>query len=404
MASDTCGRWSRFAEHAVTGLAVGLMARRAVELGQVAASGRWSRHRLASVDEQDGQASGELRIVCVVPMYLEQDIAADTVRFWHHVAQRKSVEQVVFVTTAKEQPGRAATTHDIVARELAELGHTERVRHLHCDEVTRFRDAQLNLVVRHAGSDTDSNGRSMTGTWIAVYNADSRPADTAFAELAQQTKAEPETRVFQQLVDYVVPSRPGTGAVAAGNAILQTWWTRSHYFARNTRGRSRSWHATSTPYSTFGHGEFVRLDFLNDIGGFPNFAYADGLLLGWICRLRNEPIGLIASCDVAEVPRTARDLVTQQTAWMRGLLNFGATVAWCSRRGDLRLTARELTMLRAAHGVIPVAWGLSTAAVLAGVAVVCRRHRGARADQERPGPADGSAGVSRGAGSRVRRP
>jgi hypothetical protein len=65
---------------------------------------------------------------------------------------------------------------------------------------------------------------------------------------------------------------------------------------------------------------------MDDIGGFPDFAYADGLLLGWICRLAGEPIGLLASRDIAEVPCSATDILTQQTAWLRGLLNFGATV------------------------------------------------------------------------------
>jgi hypothetical protein len=303
-------------------------------------------------------------------MYLEQDIAADTVRFWRHLARRALVDQVVFVTTAKERSDRVSTS-DIVAAELGALGDCGRLRHLHCDEVSRFRASQLNLAVRRTRGSGGGAGGPAGMTWIAVYNADSRPAGTTFAELAQQARAEPGTRVFQQLADYVVPQRPGTGLTAAGNAVLQTWWTRSHYFARSACGaRDRSWRAAATPYSTFGHGEFVRLDFLDDIGGFPGFAYADGLLLGWICRLRAEPIGLLASRDYVEVPRTARDLVMQQTAWMRGLLNFGATVDWCRQHGHLRLSGRELAGLRCAHGTIPVAWGLSTLAVAGGVAAV----------------------------------
>jgi hypothetical protein len=352
----------------------------------VAASRRWSRRRLAGLAGHDGSADGELQVVCVVPMYLEQDIAADAVRFWHQLARRARVDQVVFVTTAKERSARQSTS-DIVAAELDALGYPGRLSHLHCDEVSRFRAAQLNLAVRRTRYGDGTAGSPASNTWIAVYNADSRPDGTTFAELAQQARAEPGTRVFQQLVDYVVPRRPGTGPTAAGNAVLQTWWTRSHYFARNARGgRDRSWRAAATPYSTFGHGEFVRLDFLDDIGGFPDFAYADGLLLGWICRLRAEPIGLLASRDYAEVPRTAGDLVTQQTAWMRGLLNFGATVGWCRRHGHLRLSGRELAALRCAHGAIPVAWGLSTLAVAAGVtavAVSVAAHGPVRGDMAR---------------------
>lgn len=381
MASDTPVRWSRIADHAVTALAASLVTRRAIEVTHVIASGRWSSRRLARLERAaglsgGGQASG-LRIVCVVPMYLEQEIAADTVRFWHHLAQRTSVDQIVFVTTAKEQTGHdntdaiRATTRALVAAELAALGHPKKILHLHCEEMTRFRAAQLNLAVGWADAEPGSAGWQPTSTWIGVYNADSRPVDTTFTELAHQAHAQPDTRVFQQMAEYVVPQRPGTGLAATGNSVLQTWWTRSHYFARNTCGaRTDTRRAAVTPYSTFGHGEFIRRDFLTDIGGFPDFAYADGLLLGWICRLRAEPLGLLASRDLAEVPRTARDLLTQQRAWMRGLLNFTATVTWCRRHGHLRLTDRQVLALRAAHGSIPVTWGLSTATVLAGVTVV----------------------------------
>jgi hypothetical protein len=180
-------------------------------------------------------------------------------------------------------------------------------------------------------------------------------------------------------VDYLVPGRPGAGWTAAGNSVLQTWWTRSHYFARNRRGsRPPRWRAATSPFSTFGHGEFIRLDLLDEIGGFPGFAYADGLLLGWICRLAGERIGLLASLDLAEVPRTAADLLTQQRAWMQGLLNFGATVRWARAGGEVSLRRAEVGLLRCQHQAIPLAWGLSTPAVAAGMAVagarLCRRE------------------------------
>jgi hypothetical protein len=119
----------------------------------------------------------------------------------------------------------------------------------------------------------------------------------------------------------------------------------SHYVARNVRGRSGAtvWSRTA-PYSTFGHGEFARADFLDRIGGFPDFAYADGLLFGWICRLAGEPLGLLAARDVAEVPRSAADLILQQRAWLRGLLNFDATVRWCREHVLLGLPEREVKL------------------------------------------------------------
>lgn len=364
MASAMSARWP--ADRVLTALVAALLLRRVAEAAEVAACARFTRRRRLRHDVAVSRGRAP-RIVCVVPLFQEGEIAADTVRFWEALTKEPAVGLVVFVSTVKEQPRHGPSTHDLVAAELAKLGSPADIRLIRCEEEHRFRAVQLNAAVDVVRADMAA-GRGPLDTWIGVYNADSRPAAETFDELVSQSATQPSVRVFQQLVEYLVPDRAGSGRTAAGNAALQTWWTRSHYYARSTAGRRKNWLSAAVPYSTFGHGEFFRLDFLDDIGGFPDFAYADGLLVGWICRLRNEPIGLLASLDYAEVPRTGHDLTTQQFAWMRGLLNFGQAVAWARRSGQLALSPGQLAALRAAHLSIPVSWGLSTP-VLAGLAV-----------------------------------
>lgn len=353
-------------------LAGSLVTRRVLESQQVRRSLRAGRHAAGS--ESGAALSGGARVVCVVPMYEETALTEETVRFWRHALQAKGVDAVVLVTTAKETAPGGTTTQALLREILsADSEDHEDLVLLHCEEICPYRAAQLDMAVAWA-RDRFASAVEAEELWIGVYNADSRPHLDTFDELRSAIGTDPRVRVFQQLVDYVVPDREGTGAVAAGNAVLQTWWTLSHYVARNERGRDGDslWSRTS-PFSTFGHGEFIRADFLKMIGGFPRYAYADGLLLGWVARLAREPIGLLVNRDVAEVPRTGRDLILQQTAWLRGLLNFGVTVEWCREQGLLRLPASEVRLLRARHLAIPVAWGLSTAAVAAGI--VAEVHR-----------------------------
>ena len=365
--SDTSARWP--VDRLLTAAAAALLIRRAAETVQVVACARWARRQgVLPAATPAPVLAPTVRIVCIVPLYNEQDIAAATVRYWHELTLKAIISQVFFVSTVKEEPADGSTTHELVAQTLAELGDPKSLRLLHWDRPHRYRAVQLNTAVDHLRCDAPT-----ADTWVGVYNADSRPDPGTFAELAAKACTDPHTRVYQQLAEYVVPDRGRATLTAAGNAALQTWWTRAHYYARNTAGRRRSWLAAAVPYSTFGHGEFFRLEFLEDIGGFPDFAYADGLLTGWICRLRGEPIGLLASLDRAEVPRTGADLTTQQYAWMRGLLNFGQSVTWARNTGQVAISPGQLTALRLAHQVIPVAWGMSTP-VLAGLtaAVVTR--------------------------------
>jgi hypothetical protein len=373
MASGTWHRSSRIARHAALVLAGALLLRRLTEISQTRRCARWSAERLSSVAPSH---AGDQRdhLICIVPMYHEQQIVADAVACWTSLVQAGGVDEVLFVTTAKEEDDGQRSTRALLASALAQPASAEpRLRLTHCATVDRFRAAQLNLAVTEARERCGSEQGS-SRSWIGVYNADSRPLASTFAELQQRARAERDTRAFQQLADYVIPGREGVSWLAAGNSVLQTWWTRSHYWARNTRGSgSPHWWSATSPFSTFGHGEFIRLDLLDEIGGFPDFAYADGLLLGWACRLMDERIGLLASRDRAEVPRTARDIITQQRAWMRGLLNFGATVRWARDRGALSLAAPQVALLRCQHLAIPLAWGLSTPAVVAGIALAVER-------------------------------
>jgi hypothetical protein len=354
-------------------LAAGLLARRVVEIVQGRRCTAWSAARRSSVavDNSDGSQ----HLVVVVPMYQEQQIAEDAAGYWRTLVQTAEVDEVMFVTTAKELDTGRPTTQALLAAALAQV-REPRLKHLHCTTVSRFRAAQLNLAVSDVRDRYCRCESGAAGVWIGVYNADSRPEVSTFRELRQCARSGQGTRAYQQMARYVVPDRAGVSLAAVGNAVLQTWWTRTHYWARNTRGSgSPHWRASTSPFSTFGHGEFIRLDLLDEIGGFPDFAYADGLLLGWIFRLMDEPIGLLASRDHAEVPRTARDLLTQQRAWMQGLLNFGATMRWARGSGRLRLAGPEAAMLRCQHMIIPIAWGLSTPAVAAGMALVIGRFR-----------------------------
>lgn len=371
MGMVTRNRFSSFGRYASFLLAAGLLARRVVEIDQRRRCTAWRAGRRSSVATSNNDGCRHLAIL--VPMYQEQEITADTVSYWHMMVQRAEIDEVVFVTTRKEDGIGEPTTRAMLTRALAQANE-RRLKIVHCTTIARFRAAQLNLAVGDIRDRCCDSESGTAGVWIGVYNADSRPEASSFRELRQRALSSTNTRAFQQLVDYVLPNRAEVSWLAAGNAVLQTWWTRTHYWARNTRGsRSRHWRASSSPFSTFGHGEFIRLDLLDEIGGFPDFAYADGLLLGWILRLMDEPIGLLACADRAEVPRSARHLLTQQRAWMQGLLGFGDTVRWARENNRLRLAGPAVAALRCQHMSIPIAWGLSTPAVAAGAARVIGR-------------------------------
>src|SRR6266567_470982 len=213
MAMATRHRYSSISRYVTYLFAAGLFARRAVEVVQGRRCTAWSVARRSSVAADHSDGCGHL--VVVVPMYQEQQIAGDTVAYWRTLVQTAEVDEVTFVTTAKEVDTGQSTTQALLAEALAHVGES-RLRHLHCTTVTRFRAAQLDLAVSDARDRYCRGESGRAGVWIGVYNADSRPESSTFRELRQCTHLWKETRAYQQLARYVVPDRPGVSWVAAG--------------------------------------------------------------------------------------------------------------------------------------------------------------------------------------------
>ncbi len=369
MATATCT--ADRARRAALAASAALAIRRAWSLQQLRRCRAWRAARLKML-QSAGTATGP-RIHVIVPLYEEQPLVAQLVGFWCGRCAEDPRIRVQLVTTEKEGSGEG-TTAALVRDELARVPGRG-VEHLHVAEMHPFRAIQLNAAVdavrRCSECATDA-------IWIGVYNADSQPSASTFAELRSVIASDPATRAYQQLAQYVVPQSRPASMLMESFAALQTWWTYTTYFARNQRARSATgWWARTSPFSTFGHGEFFRLDLLDEIGGFPDFAYADGLLVGWLVRLNGDDIGLLASPDVAEVPRRPRQIVGQHRAWIRGLLNVRAAARNAPRRGGP--SGIERHVLVATHLAIPVAWGLrSPCAALSALWAIDQLIRGSR--------------------------
>jgi hypothetical protein len=146
-------------------LAGGLFVRRVAEIGQERRCAVWSAARLSSVGASNSGGCQYLGVV--VPMYQEQEIAESTVDYWRRQVQTVEVDEVLFVTTAKEDDRGRPTTQALLAAALAQANELQ-LKLLHCTTVTRFRAAQLNLAVSDARNRHCDAECGSTSVWIGV--------------------------------------------------------------------------------------------------------------------------------------------------------------------------------------------------------------------------------------------
>lgn len=343
-------------------LALAATVRRAVDVAHHVRFRRWERRMVVSRGAAD---ASDAEVTVIVPVYDEASIAEEMVDHWARLVQEVGGVRVTFVTTAKEEGG-PGSTHAALERADGVVDRPLTIQR--CDTIHRFRCKQLDLVLDVLARAVPPDRRSRH--WIAVYNADSKPEPATFTELKQRAEEGQHVRAYQQLVRYHRPATRPSPWYMSGFPAYQTWWTETRYFARQQRGLRPSWWGRVSPYSTFGHGEFLRLDLALEMGSFPSYAYADGILLGWELRAARERIGLLAARDWAETPRSIRHLVLQHRAWMRGL--FGSPEVFLRPRPGLpnRLSRGDRRVLVAQHTAVVSLWGLRPFVAAAGLAAL----------------------------------
>src|SRR5260370_7822954 len=142
MATATRRRFSSISAYATYLLAAGLSARRVVEIVQGRRCTAWSAARRSPV-AVDSNSGGGQHLVVVVPMYQEQQIAENAAGYWRTLVQTAEVDEVMFVTTAKELDTGRPTTQALLAAALAQA-REPRLTLLHCTPLNPFRAAPFN--------------------------------------------------------------------------------------------------------------------------------------------------------------------------------------------------------------------------------------------------------------------
>jgi hypothetical protein len=219
-----------------------------------------------------------------------------------------------------------------------------------------FRAEQMNFVVRDVAAKLPP-----ADTYIGVYNADSLPDLDTLRLLALDACRERRITgqfppAYQQAVRYFVPRRAGHAIAAHAVAAFQTTFVFAHFLRRFRSATPGG----AVPVTFAGHGEFVRLDALIGVGLFPNYAYADGLLLGWEVAFARLAISVLPCCDHCEVPADIKTLVRQHTAWFVGLLNLNAVVRQRFGGGYSSVSRARVQAFCVRRTLSTLAWGLRT--------------------------------------------
>jgi hypothetical protein len=294
----------------------------------------------------------------VVPAYQEPDIA-DTLRALLASRYPHPKLHVVVVTKAEEDraphPLMEAPTSDLVRRFQAELPAYQQKRLSLLVMPGAGRKAhQLNWALRpEALAAVLDPEYDPARVYVGVSDADSIPDPHAYAWIAGDVMAAGGSLAYQgvtlSLKNFArLPDRARVCAIQQSSIFVRVSIARLinerrrlAWFARLAARAPRLAAAVRPVFELgfrrsqicLGHNQFVRLDTLVSLGGFPTAGATEDSTLGYALGARGIVMGPMPMLELNDLPETPEKMVRQNARWYKGVLD-DVGFLWRAWRAD----------------------------------------------------------------------
>lgn len=283
-----------------------------------------SRLVLRSRRQQAVDTAPQTNLVILLPMLEEQGLAAEAVEYFAKLPYPRNLYHVVVATSGRENKKHGFTTTTIVERLLgnSDLAHCSVFE---TNGLDTCKADQLNQALQWLDqSDLDWWTED---TVVGVYDADSRPETDSLLEVGQVAREHTEVNVFQQPALYLLGFNRLRKGVLGAYLRSRPLYNLRFCLYRELPAFLRSFSAKGqqscgvsglcqSPNHLLGHGEFIRLQTLRAIGGFP--PPSGDTSLGTILSYRGEAIWPLSRFDIGQTPDSILMLVLQGATWYAG--------------------------------------------------------------------------------------
>ncbi|MBI2524663.1 MAG: glycosyltransferase [Candidatus Rokubacteria bacterium] len=314
----------------------------------------------------------------LVPAYQEPEIAGTVGAL---VASRYPNGRLHVVVVTKEEedrtphPAMEASTRELVRRLRASLPPCQQRRLLHVAMPGPGRKAhQLNWALRPEilrealGEDVPAEQ-----VFVGVSDADSIPHPDTYRWIAQREMAGAGALAYQgvtvSLANYAALDIRGKICAIQQSSIfirvsiarLINEVRRVRFFARLRERAPRLARVLRPAFELFfrrsqiclGHNQFVRLDVLRALGGFPTSGATEDSTLGYALGARGVLIQAMPMVELTDLPETSEKVIRQNARWYLGVLD---DIAFLRRTWRERSTPFNLAQLVRHVGNKVVEW------------------------------------------------
>lgn len=250
------------------------------------------------------------KIIIALPLLREQACIEETVKHFNNIA--KGIP-IVLITTQKEimeNTRNEITTQTIIKNKI--LPQYNNVYWINYPYTNGYMADQLNYMLKNLEL-IFSDSIDLKNTYLALYNADSRPGVNTFKEI--EGKLQDENKVIQQY-SYCMLNYDKLNWILKGFAIYQS------NFEIKT-GLINGILSNDLFYThVVGHGLIIELDTLKNLGNFNTHFWCEDIYLGLQLKFNSLKITPLMNLENIETPDSIKKIIKQNSVWFKTTSQF----------------------------------------------------------------------------------
>lgn len=169
---------------------------------------------------------------------------------------------------------------------------------------------------------------------VAAFDADSRPTQKTFEEVARKYRKNPDVS-YQQPDVYIGSAadmhEDGSSVLAIANAVYQNSWTMISEIPMLLRyGKKKGKYAGY--FYCNGHGEFFPYDVWKKYR-FPEHEITDGIQIGYRLGMSGAEVEILDNYGNTDAPHKVKALPKQHKRWYGGCMRLFSCYKWCNENG-----------------------------------------------------------------------
>lgn len=262
-------------------------------------------------------------IIIAIPVLREQNCIGNTIKYFNNITKDIPIVLITTQKEIKENLTNEKTTQDIIKEKI--ITKYKNVYWVDYPYTKGYMADQLNYMLENLENILNRK-IDLDKTYLALYNADSRPNKNTFEEIKQKIE---KNDVVQQY-SYCMQNYEKIKGIPKGFSIYQS------NFELKT-GLINSFFKSNILYThVVGHGLIINMKLLKKLGNFNTEFWCEDIYLGIQLKFNNIKITPLLTLENMETPDKLNKIVKQNSVWFKTTSQFWKIYKDITKRGQAK--------------------------------------------------------------------